>query len=152
MNDIEDARTTAHPCELVSTHPIIRLDAEGLLEQVARHENKRAVSAIPYSTYEPFMDAYKLWMKLIEEERFIKRFDWPEGSVVALNNWRLLHGRGTLKPNMDRTCVFAHVSKGNFENRYRLLKHNQTERANPQLNNQWLTRLPNQVLAKLVSN
>merc|ERR1712193_73425 len=126
--NVSDSTAQGSPFGLVHTHPVIQLDE-----------------------YEPFMKAYKLWISLCEDKRFMKRFDWPEHSMIAMNNWQILHGRASVPPGMSRIMVGGYVAKTNFENRYRLLKQKQTEQANPSLTPTWLTRLPNQVLAKMIS-
>jgi len=137
--------------ELVHTHPVIQLDAEGLLEKVVQSETKRGVCALPYDKYDRYMEAYKRWTDLVEDKRFIAWFDWPERSVICANNWRIMHGRATVPPNTERTMIFGYVQKTIVENRYRLLKQTQAQKKNPVMNEKWLTRLPNQVLADLVT-
>lgn len=70
--------------------------------------------------------------------------------MVVMNNWRVLHGRAEVSAGMPRTMVFAYVMKTIYENRHRLLKQRQAEQKKPELNQRWLTRLPNQVLTSLV--
>jgi len=148
---VYDQSTAPAPFELVHTHPIIQLDAEGHVEKVVQSETKRGVCALPYDVYEPFMEAYELWTQLCEDERFIKHFDWPEGTCVVTNNYRTLHGRASVPPGMNRTMAFGYLNKILVENRYRLLRQIQTERAEPSMDHRWLTRVPNQVLEKLTS-
>lgn len=88
--------------------------------------------------------------ELVEDEKFKCNFDWPEHSVIVMNNHRVLHGRATVAAGVERTMVFGYVMKTIYENRHRLLKQRQAERNNPVLNDKWLTRLPNQVLTKMV--
>jgi len=148
---VYDKSTAPAPFELVHTHPIIQLDDEGNVEKVVQSETKRGVCALPYDVYEPFMKAYEMWTQLCEDERFIKHFDWPEGSCVVTNNYRTLHGRASVPPGMNRTMAFGYLNKILVENRYRLLKQIQTERADPSMDHRWMTRVPNQVLEKLTS-
>jgi len=136
--------------ELVHTHPVIELDADGHLEKVVQSETKRGVCALPYEIYGDYMAAYRLWTGLVEEPRFTCHFDWPEHTVLAMNNHRILHGRATVPAGMDRTMCFGYVMKTIFENRHRLLKQRQAERRNPLMSDRWLTRVPNQVLQVLV--
>lgn len=137
--------------ELVHTHPILTLDKDGRLEKVVQSETKRGVSALPFDVYDRYMTAYKRWTSLLEEPRFKCNFDWPEHSMVVMNNWRVLHARAQVPPGMQRTMVFAYIQKTIYENRHRLLKQRQAERKNPDVNDKWLTRLPNQVLTSLVN-
>ena len=136
--------------ELVHTHPVFTLDEDGSLLKVVQSETKRGVSALPFETYEPYMNAYKRWTSLCEEDRFKCKFDWPEHSMVVMNNWRVLHGRAKVSAGMPRTMVFAYVMKTIYENRHRLLKQRQAEQKKQGLDHKWLTRLPNQVLTSLV--
>jgi len=137
--------------ELVHTHPILTLDKDGRLEKVVQSETKRGVSALPFDVYDRYMTAYKRWTSLLEEPGFKCNFDWPEHSMVVMNNWRVLHARAQVPPGMQRTMVFAYIQKTIYENRHRLLKQRQAERKNPDVNDKWLTRLPNQVLTSLVN-
>jgi len=147
--NVNDRSTSAAPFELVHTHPVIVLDDQGQVEKVVQSETKRGVSAVPYDVHEQFLHAYELWTQLCEDSRFIKYFDWPEGSMVVTNNWRTMHGRASVPPGMARTLAFGYVNKVLVENRYRLLKQLQTERVHPNLDDRWMTRIPNQVLDTL---
>ena len=118
---------------------------------MVQSETKRGVSALPFEIYEPYMNAYKKWVALLEEDRFKCKFDWPEHSMVVMNNHRVLHGRAEVPPGVKRSMVFAYVMKTVYENRYRLLKQRQAEQNSPEMNHKWLTRLPNQVLTSLVN-
>lgn len=146
----DDPNVSGATFELVHTHPVLQLDKDGLLEKVVQSETKRGVCALSYDVYEPFMAAYRRWTDLAEDPRFIRSFKWPEQDMIVLNNWRVLHGRASVPPNMERTMCFGYVMKTITENRYRLLKQRQAERKNPVMNDRWLTRLPNQVLYSLV--
>jgi len=149
--NIHDANQIGFPFELVHTHPVIELDANGRIEKVVQSETKRGVSALSYDVYEPFMEAYEHWVKMVEDERFMRHFDWPEGTCLVTNNHQVLHGRAKIPPEMQRTMVFAYISKVNAENRYRYLKQSQVERDSKNIDSLWMTRVPNQVLANMVS-
>jgi len=136
--------------ELVHTHPVIQLDENGLLEKVVQSETKRGVCAVPYEIYDKYMAAYKLWARLVEEPRWVKRFPWPENAIVVTNNWRVLHGRASVPPDTARTMCFGYVMKTVVENRYRLLRQLQAERRNGLLTDKWVTRVPNQVLSNIL--
>jgi len=149
--NIKDPTQKGFPFELVHTHPVIELNADGRVEKVVQSETKRGVSAVSYDEYEPFMEAYEHWVQMCEDDRFIKHFDWPEGTVLVTNNWQVMHGRASVPPEMKRTMVFAYLSKVNVENRYRYLKQCEAERDNKNIDSTWMTRVPNQVLASMVS-
>jgi len=136
--------------ELVHTHPVIQLDANGDLEKIVQSETKRGVSALPFETYDKFMAAYRLWTGIAEKKEFICEFEWPEHSMVCFNNYRILHGRASVPPNMLRTMCFGYTMKTITENRYRFLRQTLAEQQNPLMTDKWLTRLPNQVLKSMV--
>jgi len=150
--NIHDPTQKGFPFELVHTHPVIELDDNGRVAKVVQSETKRGVSALSYDEYEPFMKAYEHWVQMCEDDRFIKHFDWPQGTVLVTNNWQVLHGRASVPPEMKRTMCFAYLSKVNVENRYRYLKQCEAERDNSNnIDSLWMTRVPNQVLAHMVS-
>jgi len=70
---------------------------------------------------------------------------------LVTNNWQTLHGRASVPPEMKRTMCFAYCSKVNVENRYRYLKQCEAERGNNIIDSLWMTRVPNQVLASMIS-
>jgi len=150
--NINDPNEKGFPFELVHTHPVIELNADGRVEKVVQSETKRGVSALSYDEYEPFMEAYEHWVQMCEDDRFIRHFDWPEGTVLVTNNWQVMHGRASVPPEMKRTMVFAYLGKVLVENRYRYLKQCQAEKNNKNIDSWWMTRVPNQVLAGMVSN
>jgi len=148
--DPTDPNSKGDAFELVHTHPILVLDEKGRLDKVVQSESKRGVCALPYSVYEPFMEAYVLWSQLVEDSRFVHHFDWPEGTMVVTNNFRVLHGRAAVPAGMSRAVAIGYVNRNTVENRYRLLKQYQAEKADPTLDHRWVTRVPNQVLEKMV--
>ena len=50
------------------THPIIELDADGVIRRVAHSEIKRGVCALSFDDFLPAMEAYSKWMRLIEDQ------------------------------------------------------------------------------------
>lgn len=136
--------------ELVHTHPVIQLSKSGEFEKVIQSETKRGVCALKFAEYDAFMDAYMIWVKLLESERFVCHFPWPEGAIVCMNNWRVLHGRASVAPGVARTMVGGYLTKTLVENRHRLLKQRQLQRQLPLLDDKWTTRLPNQVLSNMI--
>eukprot|EP00619_Florenciella_sp_RCC1007_P011093 CAMPEP_0205905230 /NCGR_PEP_ID=MMETSP1325-20131115/1222_1 /ASSEMBLY_ACC=CAM_ASM_000708 /TAXON_ID=236786 /ORGANISM="Florenciella sp., Strain RCC1007" /LENGTH=332 /DNA_ID=CAMNT_0053271117 /DNA_START=17 /DNA_END=1015 /DNA_ORIENTATION=- len=128
-----------------NTHPIIQLNDKGEVEKVAHSEIKRGVCALPYEQYQPAMEAYVKWMRLIEDERFVKRVPWPEHSVIVCDNHRVLHGRATQPADGTERCmVWAYATKYIIDTRYRLLRQRQLEKAG--VSDEWTTRLPNQLI------
>jgi len=141
---VDDPTQTPYDFELINTHPILVHNAQGRLTQVIQSESKRGVCAWSYDDFQPALDAYRLWMSLCEDDHFVKNVDWPEHTMLVMNNHRILHGRASVPPGMERTMVFGYTNKQATENRYRLLKMKQ------QQDNKWLLRTPNPVLRQLL--
>mmetsp|Transcript_46159 Transcript_46159/g.128625 ORF Transcript_46159/g.128625 Transcript_46159/m.128625 type:complete len:813 (+) Transcript_46159:2472-4910(+) len=132
------------------THPILTLDDQGEVMQVAHSETKRGVCALPYEQYQPAMEAYTKWLRLIEDERFVKHVPWPEHSVIVCNNHRVLHGRASQPTDGTERCmVWAYAHKHVIDCRYRLLRQRQVE--NQGVSDEWTTRLPNELVRDLSS-
>eukprot|EP01084_Bolivina_argentea_P167515 290716_1 len=142
--------------EGVQTHPIIQIDNNNNIKRIAHSEAKRGVCAIPFDIYDEYMNAYKLWCQLIHDDRFIVKVQVNENNVMVLNNWRILHGRGIMiNPKNDRIFVGAYSTKEIFDNRYRYLHQSHIVQNNKHFKNidtKSATRIPNQVLKKLIQN
>lgn len=132
--------------ELVNPHPIIKLDADSNVERVLMSENKRAVSSLSFEVYELFMEAYGIWCNVCQDPQFQKEVEIPEGSVLICNNFRLLQGHSVVPEGETRSMCWGYSNKLLVENRFRLLRQYQKERADPLYSSVWSTRIPNQVL------
>lgn len=136
--------------ELVNTHPLLKVHPRsGHIEQIVQSETKWGVCAFDFNSYEAIMDAYAVWTELCEDDRFVKTFQWPEHTMLAMSNWKILHGRATVPPETDRTICFGYTSKAISEMRYRLLKFKQ--RQADDLPEEWWIRNSNQVVQYLIS-
>lgn len=145
--NVFDSKSAAPaPFELCHTHPVLQIGEDGQLDKVVQSETKRGISAIPYDVYEEYLAAYQLWLGLVESKEFMKHFDWPEGTAIVTNNWRVLHGRATQAPGEPRVMCTAYMNKKIVENRYRLLKQKQTMALRPEIDEATLTAVPNEVL------
>ena len=136
-----------------ATHPIFNLRpnavGESYLESVRHQEIKRGVCAIPFDKQDAFMAAYRKWIDLCEDERFAAYVDWPENSLIVLNNAWVMHGRGIPKPDSgERVMVWGYVQKHIIDLNYRLLKQRELEQHG--IDGKWSSRIPNQVLAHFI--
>jgi len=135
--------------ELVNTKPVLKLKPDGSLQQVIHSESKRALSGIPFDLYHPFMDAYENWLNLVEDPRFKKKVPWPEGSMIVINNWRVLHGRALQDPGTSRTMTFGYCTRAVVDSRYRLLRRLDLQSHVPELDTRFATRVDHQVLGRM---
>lgn len=149
-SELDSSQANVAEYELSHAHPVFRVDANGHLVQVVHSEHKRAVWDIPYDTYEPFLEAYSLFCELAESSVYVKEYPWAAGELVLQNNYRLLHGRASVEPGKLRAITGGKHPRFQFENRWRLLKMNNMRDAGlVGLDEQWLIRVPNSVLARL---
>jgi gamma-butyrobetaine dioxygenase len=102
-----------------ATHPIFNLRpnsvGESYLESVRHQEIKRGVCAVPFDKQEAFLAAYRKWIELCESERFVTYVDWPENSLLVLNNAWVMHGRGVPKPDSGISKATQGPSQGHRE-------------------------------------
>ena len=105
------------------THPIIELDARGAVQRIAHSEIKRGVCALPYDAFQPVMRAYTKWMALVEDPRFVIPLEWPEHSLILVNNHRVLHGRQEFfnAAGAEREMIGCYLSRDALESRLRSL-------------------------------
>jgi alpha-ketoglutarate-dependent taurine dioxygenase len=147
-----DPADPVDPYEVCHTHPVIMLAGDGSIERIAQSETKRGVCAIPYELYARYMQAYRHWTKLVDDPKYVHKFDWPENGVVVCNNYRILHGRADLAPGDERTLIVGYTGKGITDNRYRMLRQLRAERdLGCEHDPLWMSRLPNQVLSRMLS-
>merc|ERR1719171_2707537 len=131
--------------EVSSKMPVIKLNPDNSIAQISHSESKRGVSNISYDQYHPFMDAYEMWLDLVEDARFKKQVHWPEGSMIVINNWRVLHGRALQDPGTQRTMVFGYITRSNIKCRYRLLKRQELQDKVPDLDIRFTARVDHQL-------
>lgn len=148
--DLNDPHATPWEFELVHTHPILQMK-DGVIERIVQSESKRGICSFGFDQFEQVLEAYNLWTKLCEDERFVKSFHWPEHTALVTNNWRVLHGRASVAPDVERTMVFGYANKNLVDNRYRLLKMKQFAR-DKNISEKFLMRNPNQVLMYMLAN
>jgi len=136
-----------------STHPILSLgtvaNREVYLEKVSHQEIKRGVCAVPYEKQDGFLDAYRKWIELTESERFVAYVDWPEDSMLIVNNSWVLHGRGIPQSKEERVMVWGYMQKHIVDLSYRLLIQRELQSVHG-VPGQFSSRIPNQVLAQLI--
>ncbi|XP_043244182.1 gamma-butyrobetaine dioxygenase-like [Amphibalanus amphitrite] len=79
--------------------PIIVTDSEGDVTEI--HYNNRTMGPLqaPDHVVVPFYHAYKLFSERMRQESQQLTFHLQPGDVVAFNNRRVMHGRGSYDPN-----------------------------------------------------
>jgi alpha-ketoglutarate-dependent taurine dioxygenase len=136
-----------------STHPILNLKTaatgEVYLEKVSHQEIKRGVCAVPYDKQDGFLAAYRKWIEMIESDRFVAYVDWPQDSMLIVNNHWVMHGRGIPQSADERVMVWGYMQKHIVDLSYRLLRQRELKAAYD-VPGHCSSRIPNQVLAQLI--
>jgi len=100
--------------------PILNHDPiTGKLVQVRFNMEDRSV--IDYLSSDELMEYYsalRSWQRLLSDDTNMGWIQLPPGSLVVVNNWRVLHGRSSFVGK--RTMCGAYVSMDDYKNRYRL--------------------------------
>lgn len=82
--------------ELYAEHSILREDCYGKLEAVRfNHYDRAPIYNIPEAEVGSWYRAIKNLSKKMEDSRSIFKFKLTPGSVIFVDNWRVLHGRNS---------------------------------------------------------
>ena len=105
---------------LRAEHPVIELDDQGELRQVAYNNYDRAPFRLPVARMNEFYRALTLWDRLVNDPRFEIAIKLNPGTVLLFDNWRTLHGRRAYT-GFRRLCG-AYLNKEDFDSRLRVLR------------------------------
>jgi len=94
--------------------PILQLDTDGAHVRTQFNEVFRTPSTIPYGDFDKWYEAYLLWNDMIHGPEFEVEVAINEGQILALNNWRVLHGRAGAKSSPDRIIMGGTVVREAF--------------------------------------
>jgi len=104
---------------LRAEHPVIELDDQGELRQVAYNNYDRAPFRLPPARMREFYRSLALWNRLVNDARFEIAIKLHPGTVLLFDNWRTLHGRRAYT-GFRRLCG-AYLNKEDFDSRLRVL-------------------------------
>jgi trimethyllysine dioxygenase len=114
-----DATSLFYP-PLTRRYPILNHDPiTGKLIQIRFNMEDRSV--IDYLDGDALMEYYsalRSWQRLLSDDTNMGWIQLPPGSLVVVNNWRVLHGRSGFVGK--RTMCGAYVSMDDYKNRVRL--------------------------------
>lgn len=107
---------------LRAAHPIIELDAEGDICQVAYNNYDRAPFQLKPERQMAFYRALALWNRMINDASFEIQLDLRPGGALMFDNWRVLHGRHEYT-GYRRLCG-AYLNQEDFQSKLRILSAN----------------------------
>ena len=105
---------------LRAEHPIIGLDDNGDLKQIAYNNYDRAPFQLAPSRMTDFYRALALFHRLINDPAFEISIRLTPGTVLFFDNWRTLHGRHAF--NGHRHMCGAYVNMEDFQSKLRVLR------------------------------
>lgn len=98
---------------LSSCQPIIRLQADGSVQQLRYNNNDRAPLDLESpEKVEQFYDSIRALGEIIEDPQNEFWFPLRPGRVLIFDNWRLLHGRGSYQG--DRRMTGCYIDRDDF--------------------------------------
>lgn len=87
---------------------LIKLDEHGDVYQIRYSHNTRIPLEVSYDKIEDLWAAYRRFSELLQDPKYMTEFLLAPGQVLAIDNWRVLHGRmGILNPNLQRILLGA---------------------------------------------
>jgi trimethyllysine dioxygenase len=105
---------------LRAEHPIIGLDHNGDLTQIAYNNYDRAAFRLPAARMAEFYRALALFHRLINDPSYEISLRLQPGTVLFFDNWRTLHGRHSFQGH--RHMCGAYVNMEDFQSKLRVLR------------------------------
>jgi trimethyllysine dioxygenase len=105
---------------LRAEHPIIGLDHNGELRQIAYNNYDRAPFRLPSARMSEFYRALSLFHRLINDPTYEISMRLLPGTVLFFDNWRTLHGRHAFSGH--RHMCGAYLNMEDFQSKLRVLR------------------------------
>ncbi|MEO9904163.1 TauD/TfdA family dioxygenase [Nisaea sp.] len=101
---------------------VIRLGAGGIVEEIRFNAHLADILDLPAVAMRDFYRAYRAFMALSRQERYIVSFALGSGEMIAFDNRRVLHGRDAFDPATGRRHLHGcYVDRGDLDSRIRVL-------------------------------
>lgn len=124
---------------------VINVDASGEVFQVRYNHNTRAPLDAPWQEARALLQAYRAFSALLDAAEYNATLLLAPGQVLAIDNWRVLHGRTAVEsPSLRRILVGAYLEEETFRSRWRILLGKRSKLAD-----HWLMGLSDQALEVL---
>ena len=108
--------------DIRARRPVITLDSDGALQEIAYNAHLTDLIDLPAQTMEPWYRAYRAFMRLTRDPTFRLAFKMSAGQMVVFDNRRVLHGREAFDPSTGyRHLHGCYVDRGEFDSRLRML-------------------------------
>lgn len=108
--------------DLRSRRAVIALDAGGEVDEINYNAHLAATFMLPARVMRGYYLAYRAFMRMLNDARFVARFKLAAGSMAVFDNRRVLHGRGEFNPQSGgRRLRGCYVDRGDLKSRIRVL-------------------------------
>ena len=118
-------RFTDQDTVLENTGTTIELNDQGKLAQI-RFSNR--LDLVPYQSpdkLEKYYEAKRIFHRMINSEKYMINFRLPEGGLIIMDNYRLLHGRTSFNTSEgSRFLQGLYIDHDSIESKYKILKKN----------------------------
>ncbi|MEM7489023.1 MAG: TauD/TfdA family dioxygenase [Pseudomonadota bacterium] len=108
--------------DIRTRRPVITLDHDDRVVELRWNAHIADVFDMPADTLPAYYRAYRAYMALTRDPRFVLETRLAPGEMVVFDNRRILHGRGAFDPATGRRHLQGcYVDRGEFDSRLRKL-------------------------------
>mmetsp|Transcript_12978 Transcript_12978/g.33368 ORF Transcript_12978/g.33368 Transcript_12978/m.33368 type:complete len:418 (-) Transcript_12978:625-1878(-) len=100
---------------------IFELDADGEISKIMYNEVFRTPAALPFELFPKWFAALELFNSLIHNPEFERTIPMKAGTILLMNNWRILHGRVGGMASFDRKLVGGTITRESYYSTARTL-------------------------------
>lgn len=109
--------------------PVIDCDQNGAAIEIRFANFLRAHPDLPHADIERAYRALRLFMREIQSDRFVCRYAFKPGDLVAFDNRRVLHGRDAFDPRSgERELEGCYLDRDELHSRLRILARRRRSR------------------------
>jgi hypothetical protein len=102
---IDSTQNIAKGLVINRRHPIFANDDEGNLTRLQYNEVFRMPSTLPFELFPQWYDAFSRFCELLHSDQYQRTVPMEAGTILLMNNWRVLHGRAGGRASPDRHVV-----------------------------------------------
>ncbi len=117
--------------DLTAEHPIVTLDARGEIAAIRLNNRSKAPLRIEPALVEPWYDAYRAFVRLLEDPAWQVRFRLEPGDLFVVDNLRVLHGRTPFSGAGQRHLQGCYADMDGLRSRLAVLDRAATPAAAP---------------------
>lgn len=103
--------------KVLRNNRIFEVDNDGNLSKIMYNEVFRLPLTLPYDVFPKWYAAFDKFVSLIHSEEFEITVPMQAGTLLLMNNWRVLHGRAGGMATYDRKVVGGTILRESFFSR-----------------------------------